>query len=424
MLAVVIRPLLFGLYFVSGLWPRDRRRWVFGSWGGQRFLDNGAALFRYCAELDGAPIEATWISLRASIVRDLRRRGLRAHHAWSPSGLLACLRAGVYVFDGYTKDINHWTSRGAQRVLLRHGVGIKKIERAIDTPSHRLYRLFHGNTLERLVWRFLIPWHDTVLDLVLSTSDEHARQGQAFFEIPRDRIAVTGFARNDVLFDERWEERCHAETLAWIREQQADGHAVFLYMPTFRDDKQSPFPFRWEEFDAGLGAHDVKVLARLHFVDAGGTFADQVAASRNVRLDVASRDPYPLFHAVDGLVNDFSSAAYDFMLTRKPVIFFHPDREAYEAGCRGLYFDYDEVTPGPTPRTLEDLFEAMEGVRRHGLGKMTEAYEKLLDRFHEHQDGRSAERAYRVIYERMVEPARKLTAIEHPGGRERAKARA
>jgi len=33
---------------------------------------------------------------------------------------------------------------GAARVLLRHGVGMKRIDRGIDVPSHRMYKLFHG----------------------------------------------------------------------------------------------------------------------------------------------------------------------------------------------------------------------------------------------------------------------------------------
>jgi len=106
---------------------------------------------------------------------------------------------------------------------------------------------------------------------------------------------------------------------------------------------------------------------------------------------------------VDGLITDFSSVAYDFMLTKKPVVFFQPDLEAYEANSRSLYFDYDEVTPGPRPRTLDELFEALVGVRRDGLGARRKDYLDLLDRFHQYQGAGSAQRSFRTILVRAAE---------------------
>ena len=48
-IAVLFRPLLFIVYYLAGFWPRNSRRWVFGSWSGMRFADNTAALFEYAA---------------------------------------------------------------------------------------------------------------------------------------------------------------------------------------------------------------------------------------------------------------------------------------------------------------------------------------------------------------------------------------
>ena len=144
-IAVLLRPFLFIVYYLAGFWPRNSRHWVFGSWSGMRFADNTAALFEYAAAKTQDGIKVTWVSRDRRIVKSLRERNLDAYTTFSPAGIWACLTGGVFVFDGLTRDVNHWLSRGAKRVLLRHGVGIKVIERAIKTPGHRLYQLFHGS---------------------------------------------------------------------------------------------------------------------------------------------------------------------------------------------------------------------------------------------------------------------------------------
>ena len=113
-------------------------------------------MFEYVAVQKEA-LELIWISTDEDVLQRLHDRGYAAYKPWSLQGIYICLTAGIYVFDGLTKDVNHWLSRGAKRVLLRHGVGIKKVERAIEQPEHRLYKLFHGSPMQKLVWGYLLP---------------------------------------------------------------------------------------------------------------------------------------------------------------------------------------------------------------------------------------------------------------------------
>ncbi|MEO7387062.1 MAG: CDP-glycerol glycerophosphotransferase family protein, partial [Gammaproteobacteria bacterium] len=349
----LLRPLQFLLYGLAGLFARDPRRWVFGSWSGHRFGDNAAALFQHVTRED--VIVATWITHERALVAMLRARGLRAHLAWSPAGVWACLRAGVFVFDGLTKDINHWLSRGARRVLLRHGVGIKKIERGIEQPSHRLYRLFHGTLWQRVFWSLLLPWHRVRPDLVIASSPDHARQGQLYYGVGPERLAITGLPRNDQVLapgPAPW----GADNLEWIARMRRDGRRVWLYLPTFRDNRG--LPFSWEALDSVARASGTALLVKLHYVDAARGFRPAGDGGSHLRVLDPALNPNLLFRDVDGLVSDYSSVAYDFMLTRKPVVFFVPDLEAYGQE-RGFYYPFEEVTPGPRPRTLAALGEAL-----------------------------------------------------------------
>jgi len=196
---VILRPFLFIIYFLSGLMPRNPHRWVFGSWSGKRYADNAAALFEYVAAREEGAVKPVWISSDSRIIRSLRDNGYTAHHPWSPKGIYICLTAGSYIFDGLTKDINHWLSRGAKKILLRHGIGIKKVERAIEHSEHRLFKLFHGSLMQRFIWGYLLPWHLVRPDLMIATSPDHDRQGRLYYGIGADSVVITGFPRNDRL---------------------------------------------------------------------------------------------------------------------------------------------------------------------------------------------------------------------------------
>ncbi len=408
LLGVLLRPVLFLLYFLSGFVPRDRNKLVFGSWSGHRYADNTAALFEYMCRAGDPKLRLVWLSQERLIVKRLQDMGVCAFHAWSPRGLHACLTAGTLVFDGLTKDINHWTSRGAQRVLLRHGVGIKKIERAIDAPNHHLYKLFHGNLLQKLYWRYLIPWHVVQPDLIIATSPDHAKQAEAYYDVDPDRIVITGFPRNDQL-DKNMSDDLDADLLRWLHESRRLEIPVFLLLPTFRDQR-SPLPFSWHKLNDIAGRAGVRILMKLHYVDERRGVASGFENQSHVVLADASIIPASLFNKVDALISDYSSVIYDFILTRKPVVFFVPDYDEYRRG-RGFFYDYDTVTPGPKATNMAELEAALRMVTEHGRGAWAADYERVLDKFHTFKDTGSCERTYNLILCRCVNRGNNSTII-------------
>lgn len=398
--SVVFRPLLFLMYLLSGWSHRDNRLWVFGSWDGRRFADNSAALFRYCRKRCHPNIRVVWISRCPTIISQLRQDGHEAYHAWSLSGLRVCARAGIFIFDCHTKDINHWLSRGAKRVLLRHGVGaLKKIEREIDNPGHRLYRLYHGNAVQRAFWRYLLPWHGTTLDLVIAASRQQWQEAQLSFGVSGDTVAVTGLPRNDMLFGKEGSSSAVSKVYHWVQDKATAGKTVFLYMPTFRDNKQPAFPFSWAALDRRLAMLGAALLAHKHFADVDGDF---VRDFDNIMFLGKAMDPYPLFRDVDCLITDYSSVAYDFMLTGKPIIYFIHDFDTYLQKSRGLRFHYDDVTPGLKAHNLESFYEAIEAVTCGEGIVSTDHYRQVLELFHAFRDGRSSERVFEAILRRFT----------------------
>ena len=63
----------------------------------------------------------------------------------------------------------------------------------------------------------------------------------------------------------------------------------------------------------------------------------------------------------DLLITDYSSIYIDYLLLERPMLFLPYDREDY-LKTRGFNFDYDEVTPGPKPKSYAEFLNSIEGL--------------------------------------------------------------
>lgn len=396
---VVLRPLQFLVYLLAGFVPRRPSQWAFGCWSGHRFGDNAGAVFTHLGEHPVDGVSVAWITNEVSIRDRLRAQGRRAYLAWEPQGIRWTLRSGVFVYDSLPKDINFWLSRGARLVLLRHGIGIKKIERAIDAEDHRLHKLFHGAPLPRLLWRAVLPWHLPVPDLLMACSPEHAAQGEWYFGTTPDKIRITGFARHDRLAVATPRDRASLPTVGPAI--PAD-RPVFVYLPTFREGagRQS---FDWEVLEAAARTADVTLAVKLHYVDAdrGVLGADTIATSSHLRMLDPLMDPSDAYPHADGMVSDFSSAPFDFMLLDRPIVYYVPDLERF-VDHRPLVYDLADVAVGPLCRDEAELTAALVSARRDGIGAHRDRYTAIRDRFHTHAPGGASARVVEAIRDEFV----------------------
>jgi len=166
-----------------------------------------------------------------------------------------------------------------------------------------------------------------------------------------------GHARNDMLFDK--------ESFVGIREEVAEyfgidtDKKILLYAPTFRDNGDiSCFDIDYKKLKESLeekyGGEWV-ILVRMHFKNRSGVSA------LNFNSWLKDAEKYPdmqkLIAVADFGITDYSSWAYDFVLTRRPMVLYAPDIEKYQQG-RGLYYPLEE-TPFPIACNNEELTEAV-----------------------------------------------------------------
>ncbi len=99
----------------------------------------------------------------------------------------------------------------------------------------------------------------------------------------------------------------------------------------------------------------------------------------------------------DMLITDYSSIYFDYLLTNKPIIFTPFDYEKYITKDRELYYDYNEVTPGPK---CNDWNEVLEWIKKfeENSNLFQEKRYKIKNKFHKYQDNKRCGKVINAIY--------------------------
>lgn len=128
---------------------------------------------------------------------------------------------------------------------------------------------------------------------------------------------------------------------------------IALYAPTFRDGKKFgtkttsvTFPLDIQTLKERLDGNWVLVV-RAHLLSGGKFDASSFGSFVVTAMVDEYDDPQELCLAADVLITDYSSIAFDYANTGKPMLFFTPDFENYSSSRRGFYFDPRDQFPGP-----------------------------------------------------------------------------
>lgn len=336
-------PLLRALQLVLRRLPRQPTLIAMGA-PLDRFADNAAYLYVHLSQNETA-FRAVWVSGSPEVVRRLRARGYRAELRWSRQGILVALRAGTYVYSGYRSDVNGWLCAGALTVSLWHGIPIKRIERAVVPVPQ-------GGPLLR---RLAEAGREPPPDVLLSTSGFVTETCFApAFGVPAARCWELGYPRTDHLLagPSRPPAALVWDRVAWERLRGAR-RVVGLFL-TWRDSRADDVAD--EELVRLLtrtcARHDTVLAYKAHF-----NVAATAAPSECVVL-APDADLNAYLGLCDVLVTDYSSVALDFLLLRRPILYFMPDVAEY-AGSRGFTIDPRSL-PGTITHDPESLLAALD----------------------------------------------------------------
>lgn len=394
LLKVLTHPFLFLLYGCSHLFPRNKNLWVFGIQ--DRFAWSSKYLFLYTAREHAKEVQAVWISRDKKIVHELQEKGFPAYYWLSWQGLTYPLRAGWFMYDASVETINYWLSGGAKKVLLWHGIPLKKVEQDVKRGESIEVTVQQSKGLKRLAIRFVLPWRFVKPDYALSNSEFFREIYASAFGIAKEQVLTTGFPKNDVYFTEipGAELGADREARELMRQLHTQGKKIVFYAPTWRDtggesflENQEPM----ENISRFLAEYNLCMFAKLH------PLAKKAAGVgiKNISFVEPQSDADPLLKEVDILITDYSGIFFEFLLLDRPMVFFPYDYEKYVTRDRELYFDYNNVTPGPKAHTPKELLQRIEEVVKEDRYK--EERRKVREMCYTWQDGNASERAYHAI---------------------------
>jgi CDP-glycerol glycerophosphotransferase (TagB/SpsB family) len=358
------------VYGFAHLVPKQKNLWVFGAWFGQRYSDNPKAFFEYINE-NQKHIQAVWITKDPDIVAQLKQNGHSAYLETSYCGLLMQFRAEfAFVCQSLHDDLYPaCISKKTKVVNLWHGLPLKKI----------MYDVFGEQTDEKNIvgklFDFISPYEKIRNDYLLATSTETQNTLSKAFRLPKDRVLITGFPRNDVFLNEK--------------KKAIKSAYKCIYMPTFRGgigtecDLFAQYGFDVEQIDATLKENNIDLVLRMHPVNKPPEYLiNAIKSSSHITID-STADIFDSIADYDCMITDYSGGYFDFMLTGKPILFAPFDLEKYKQQERDLYYKYEDVTIGPYSYSWPELITRIIEVRSQQLSANYEVcYEQLTNLFH------------------------------------------
>ncbi|MBN2732155.1 MAG: CDP-glycerol glycerophosphotransferase family protein [Balneolaceae bacterium] len=371
-------------YSLSFLVRKDKNLWAFGSMFGAGYADNSKYFFEYICK-QHPQIRAVWFSDRPEVVVALRLEGYEAYRFYELAGIAIALRAGAaFISHSGVRDIRPFAFTPAVLLVnLWHGIPLKKI--ALDD---QVSELRNKPTLQPLQWlsQVLCPGFRRQADVLIAASVEDQRNFSTAFAFPQEKITITGYPRNDVFF----RSRAAVDT---------EGAKKGIYVPTFRGKENSSFDFFAQfgfnvaDIDQRLTELNVRLYLKLHhFNFPSPEIQREIRAARNI-VFYDKLDAYEDLPDFDFLITDFSSIYFDFLLSNRPIIFAPFDKLGFEGTVRQLYYDYDEVTPGPKAQNWSEVLDCMAKVLQN-FQPYAETLDRTRARFHRYVDGHSCERVY------------------------------
>jgi hypothetical protein len=193
-----------------------------------------------------------------------------------------------------------------------------------------------------------------------------------------------------------------------LREQEdrlrarLDGRRLLLFAPEVVLGSHPPYPFGPEELDwlrRWTAAHNTVLGLREHRHDGEHAY-------RRLLGDVAvhlSPSEFPhvqvLLRVADAVLTDFCGTGLDFLVTGRPVVSFIHDLEEMRSR---LFYDPEQVLPGPVCHDFGELQKALEHVFDPPDARARQRYERSRRLFHDHLDPHSAARAVAAV--RSLEP--------------------
>lgn len=249
---------------------------------------------------------------------------------------------------------------------------------------------FGGNREQLLKF----PLHKNFSMVTVSSPEVVWAYAEAFhMEERKADVVPTGISRTDVFYDQKKIAAAYEKMHRLM--PQSSGKKVILYAPTYRGrvaEAYSPEKMDLPKMQRVLGDEYVLVFKHHPFVKKRTKIDAELRAFAADMTEEMSIEE--LLMVSDICISDYSSLIFEYSLFERPMIFFAYDLEEY-FDWRGFYYDFHEMTPGPTCRDTEEILDYIVNLEtRFDRQRVADFKEKFMSAC----DGHATERILEMMH--------------------------
>lgn len=333
---------------------RNKKLWIFNATNS--FVGNPKWLFIYVNKYR-KDINAYWMCDDSKVIDHIRSLGYKAELYSSKKAEGIKKKAGVFVVH---QAKEHFPVKFKDEVVvlnLWHGVGIKPIERYVDSQGIK-YRTYKKYIRYNQMYRNN--------QLFLTTSPMMEKHFKTMLNLDDDQILRSGYPSN--MFDKN-QFSSYDHNIKKRKKLDANVK-VALYAPTFRDYAMSDFfGNAIPDVDRLLGIleeNNILLIIKMHYLVTNDVqykaAKEQYGNHSNILFWDDNEDIYEVFNQIDIGIVDYSSIYYDLLSSGvNKFIRYIYDYDDYLAS-RELVYDYQEMTTGEIVKDFDGLLNVLSRI--------------------------------------------------------------
>ena len=215
----------------------------------------------------------------------------------------------------------------------------------------------------------------------------------------RGKVLEVGYPRSDLLINADKQKVLKKLKDAGLQTDKK----IILYAPTWKgqlynqlDYDVNEFKETVKKFSDNIDTSEYVIYLRVHY------FLYKILANDPELKEILvpfTIDTNELLSVVDMLISDYSSIFFDFLITKRPIIFYVPDLKEYESG-RGLYVPVDTL-PGLVSSSLDEVASSLDAIcknKEEYIDFYTPLWEEMTNWCTYNDDGMSTKRLINIIF--------------------------